>query len=43
MMKMMRVWEVFVGVGDLAKWQSTCQASTRPWVPFSALKKEKTK
>lgn len=25
-----------VGVGDLAQWQSTCLASTRPWVQSSA-------
>lgn len=29
------------GVGDLAQWQSTCLASTRPWVRSSALEKEK--
>lgn len=28
------------GVGDLAQWQSTCLASTRPWVRSSALERK---
>jgi len=30
-------------VGDLAQWQSTCLASTRPWVRSSALGEKKKK